>query len=665
MTLKISSSIHLFFILLAVIITSNLSAQQSAKTSSLDRLVMLSRKMGNTDSDSLQHQLETVLNSMTDDEPERGKALYALGELSIQQGMYDSAYNYFYAAVPGLEKLKADTLLGHTYIGLGYALTPMLRLTEALDYNLKAEKIFRELNDKAMLSRVLNRMGYIFFFQADYESATKYTEESLQMAEEAGDTLNVIRALNSLSESYDVVGNFEKSEATLLRAIALGQAIGCLRCLAVSYSQLGIAYHFKGRYHDAIAQYGKEYEANKLLGLEFEQFFVFQNISEAYLALGEYDRALVYSDSAKVIMEDESTTKYLSDLYRNRYDIFKAKGQPAAALEALEKQMEYDKIQFDAEKARIQEDMKTAYETERREAQIADLERENTISRLEAAQARQWWIYLAILAVMLLISALVLYSRYQLKLKSERALDAKNKELQDLNAYKDRLFAIISHDLKSPLSSFSSITSTLNEYFDQISPEEIRKYMARLSDSARTIEGQMKNLLEWALSQMAERSVRPEWVEVSSVFSELKSFFQLNLEIKKQQLYLQLDNLPELYTDREYLHTIFRNLISNAIKFTPAGGSIWISAQFDGSSFSISVKDSGIGIAAADFEKLFSLSADKKSIGSSPEKGTGLGLVLVKEMVDKLGGTIKLFSTPGEGSHFQINLQAAQIKTVA
>ena len=126
--------------------------------------------------------------------------------------------------------------------------------------------------------------------------------------------------------------------------------------------------------------------------------------------------------------------------------------------------------------------------------------------------------------------------------------------------------------------------------------------------------------------------------------------------MKRLNLYIQMDGPLVVTTDRDYLLTVLRNLISNAIKFTPPEGTIWLKGKVEGGALVLEVEDSGIGIAKEDFEKLFTLTADKKSIGSSPEKGTGLGLVLVKEMMDRLGGTIELQSQPGAGTSFMLRL---------
>jgi signal transduction histidine kinase len=264
-----------------------------------------------------------------------------------------------------------------------------------------------------------------------------------------------------------------------------------------------------------------------------------------------------------------------------------------------------------------------------------------------------------------MLAAAILYSRYRLKQKTAGMLDAKNKELQSLNQVKDRLFAIVSHDLKSPLSSFHTVTSTLNQYYEQISPDDIKRYLTKLETAAKSLEDQMKNLLEWSLHQISERSLKTEVFELRDMAEKLRSFFQLNLEVKRQNIYIEIEAPIHLETDKEYLQTVLRNLLSNAIKFTPAEGIIWLRANVIDNNVIIEVEDSGIGIASDDFHKLFTLDSDKKSIGNSTEKGTGLGLVLVKEMIEKLGGVLSLTSELGKGTTFTIRMTGKQLKKAA
>jgi signal transduction histidine kinase len=608
---------------------------------------------------------EAITLSQQSDDYLLGQLYFKLAEEHLAIGAYDSAGKYYPLSLPPLELAGDSIMLGEAYIGMGYVLYLNGDYTQSLNYNLKAEKIFRTTKVKKLLGRALKRMAGIFIAMKDYGTSEKYLNEALTIAEKEFDTINIVRTLNTLSVIYDETADFQKVDPVLKRAIALAEAIDCIRCMAISYSQWGISLHFRGQYKEAIGKYLKEYELNKLEELTFDQFFVYQNIAEAYFELRELTLALAYSDSAMVLAKTENAPQFIHDAYKIQYKIYKAKSDFDKALAALEMKGQYVDTLFSQEKARIQEDMKVAYETNRKEELITLLEKENTIKVLEAEQSKQLRLYLIVVVILLMLAAGILFSRYRLKQRTARLLDAKNIDLQNLNRVKDRLFAIISHDLKSPLSSFHTVTSTLNQYYEQISPDDIKRYLAKLEIAAKSLEDQMKNLLEWSLQQISERSLKPEAFELRDMAEKLRSFFQLNLEVKRQTIYIEIEVPIHLETDKEYLQTVLRNLLSNAIKFTPVEGSIWLRANVIDNNVVIEVEDSGIGIASGDFHKLFTLESDKKSIGNSTEKGTGLGLVLVKEMIEKLGGVLSLTSELGKGTTFTIRMTGKQLKKAA
>ena len=599
---------------------------------------------------------EAIKTSKKNDDYLLGELYFRLAEKYLFSGYYDSAELYYPLSLSPLELAGDSTLLGQAYIGLGYTQYVRGNYNQSMNSNLKAEKIFRNSNNNKLLGRALKRMSGIFYSMKDFDAAEKYLTEALEIAEKELDTLNIVRALNSYSPILQSKSEFDKVDPIMERAIALADKINCIRCMAISYSEWGLSLKHQGKYEEAISKYQREYELNELTGITFDQFFVHNNVGSAYLKMGKLAEALAHSDTALSLALNENAPQFILDTYDLRYQIYKAREQYQAALLSLELAKEYQDTLFNKEKARIQEDLKVAYETEKKEQQITSLEQENTIKALEAEQSKQFRLYLIIVVILLMAAGGVLYSRYRLKQRTAQLLDAKNADLQSLNQTKDKLFAIISHDLKSPLSSFHTVTSTLNQYYDQIGPDDIRKYLQKLENAAKSLEEQLKNLLEWSVNQIAERRLSTETVDLQEMAESLKSFFQLNLDVKRLNLYIQMDGPLVVTTDRDYLLTVLRNLISNAIKFTPPEGTIWLKGKVEGGALVLEVEDSGIGIAKEDFEKLFTLTADKKSIGSSPEKGTGLGLVLVKEMMDRLGGTIELQSQPGAGTSFTLRL---------
>jgi len=237
---------------------------------------------------------------------------------------------------------------------------------------------------------------------------------------------------------------------------------------------------------------------------------------------------------------------------------------------------------------------------------------------------------------------LLLYEITEVKEKLEEALREK-----------DKLFSIIAHDLKSPFSGFLGIANLLSTNIEDLSREELIEIAKMLKESAENTYKLIENLLEWSRVQRGMIQFKPDWVNLFYLVNEISSLQAVNLQKKELQFLNEIPPELELFADMNMLSTIFRNLISNAIKFTPRGGKVIVSAtkNADGETL-IAVRDTGIGIPADMLPVLFKVGAKTSRPGTEGESSTGLGLVLCKEYVEKHGGKIWVESTEGSGTTF-------------
>jgi PAS domain S-box-containing protein len=240
--------------------------------------------------------------------------------------------------------------------------------------------------------------------------------------------------------------------------------------------------------------------------------------------------------------------------------------------------------------------------------------------------------------------------------KAEREIELKNDELQRLNAQKDKFFSIIAHDLKSPFNSIMGFSQRLIEQVGENNFEKTKKYAEIILNSSGRAMELLMNLMDWSRSQTGRIEFNPEYLELLDLVNEITMLFddiagQKTIVIKKE-----LSANTIVFADKAMLSTVFRNLISNSIKFTMPGGEILISAVEKRNELIISVQDSGIGIPDDRIGKLFNIDENYSTPGTHKERGTGLGLILCKEFVDKHGGKIKVESKLGQGSHFTFTI---------
>lgn len=233
-------------------------------------------------------------------------------------------------------------------------------------------------------------------------------------------------------------------------------------------------------------------------------------------------------------------------------------------------------------------------------------------------------------------------------------LDAQGQELKELNQTKDRLFAIISHDLRSPINSLKGLMSLM--WGKNISTEEFFKFSKKLKHGIEHAHFMLHNLLDWANSQFHGMKTNPQYLELVVLALENQLLFQEVSQNKNIQIIIDIEIDIKVYADEDHVNLLLRNLLSNALKFTEAEGVVRICAKSIEKYCEISVADTGIGMSVALVENLFNTLSGHSQEGTNGEKGVGLGLTLCKEFVEKNGGIIRVESKEGEGTTFYFTL---------
>jgi signal transduction histidine kinase len=235
---------------------------------------------------------------------------------------------------------------------------------------------------------------------------------------------------------------------------------------------------------------------------------------------------------------------------------------------------------------------------------------------------------------------------------AEEALKKSEGRLKELNATKDKFFNIIAHDLKNPFTCLLGATELLNENIRQMDTEQIKELVHLLNDSAKSGYAILQNLLDWSRSQTGLITLNPERIELKSMIDEHLSDLYLNSVKKDIELRSEVEKEMFVIADKNMINTILRNLLANAIKFTPRFGYVTVCAVIKKNIATISVKDTGIGITEDNIKKLFRIDIKYNRPGTNKEQGTGLGLILCKEFAELQGGKIWVESIINKGSEF-------------
>ncbi|MEM1122293.1 MAG: ATP-binding protein, partial [Bacteroidota bacterium] len=246
------------------------------------------------------------------------------------------------------------------------------------------------------------------------------------------------------------------------------------------------------------------------------------------------------------------------------------------------------------------------------------------------------------------------------QIKSDKAfIEAQAEDLKALNATKDQLFTIIGHDLRKPALSFKNISKKVNFLIQQKEWQTLEKFGDSIEKNAYQLNSLLDNLLHWALQQRSALPYQPQSLDMNIVFAEQQDLFRQRAADKQIELTYWSPDGTFVYADAGALSTILRNLVDNALKFTPSGGKVQLEAIKQDQQVRIRVTDSGVGMTDGQIGQLFDLTQRQSQRGTDGERGTGLGLSLVKSLVERNQGGISVASVVGEGTVFEVWLPTA------
>jgi len=244
----------------------------------------------------------------------------------------------------------------------------------------------------------------------------------------------------------------------------------------------------------------------------------------------------------------------------------------------------------------------------------------------------------------------------ELNTNLEKKVEERTKQLNELNATKDKFFSIIAHDLKNPFNTLIGFTELILENLNDYSYEKLEEFIGILRDTSKQSYALLENLLEWSRSQTGRIQINKEDLNINTLVEENINLLLNQAAKKKIKLINEIQYNGNVFADINMLRTVIRNLISNAIKYTKEEGSITCSSKLLQDKLEISIIDTGIGIKPENLEKLFRIDVNYSTRGTADEGGTGLGLILCKEFIVKNGGEMWVESIYGEGSTFKFTV---------
>ncbi|PKQ60439.1 hypothetical protein BZG02_19445 [Labilibaculum filiforme] len=588
---------------------------------------------------------------------------------------------------------------------------------EALKYFKKALPIFIELDDFRGYASVLSNLGVVYKTLSDYDNSLSYYIQSLEICEERNFITMKRKTLGNISLVYLALNNHDKALTYIQDAIALCEEEENDGIITAHYNTLGQIYEAKKDYINAQVYYKKALKQNIKNENHYGTTICLYNIGNAKFNLKEYAEAKKYFQESRAVSEkindqigvlyadksigllyaiqkknkealhyyDKALSLAISlnsreqqlEIYKNYSNVFKSLENYEKALEYFELSSSIKDSIYNEKSSRQIAEMQTKYESVKKEKENELLRKASEIQQLALTKQTNLRNFVIVLLVLVILVVVILMNRNKIKhdtnvvlsqknkliedqkselvLKNEELIE-KHKELKNLNAMKDKFFKIISHDLKGPFNCIIGFTELLKEDYTILNDEARVDMINDIDRSSQHAYELLSNLLTWAQTQTGEITINKIFINLKELVTTSVDLYGLNAPGKNIDIVVNVPDDLKLMVDKNTSMIVIGNIINNAIKFTPEGGLISINVIEKKNYINLHIVDTGVGMPPEILQKLFRIDENVSCKGTNNEKGTGLGLILCKEFIEKNGGCIDVNSNIGKGSEFIVTL---------
>ena len=579
-----------------------------------------------------------------------------LGQSHFYRGKLVEAEQYFRKALKYYEADSQDYL--ETSFDIVLSMYQQARYSEVLKRLIPLAEKFKAKGNDYYYANSLVMMANIYNDQGNKESSKEYFNLYIEKCKAIGFQEGVGGGHNNLAVVYHEEDHYQKALEHASIARDIFESIDNTYQLANTLSNIGAIYKDMGVYSKSWDRYDQALQMSEQYGFRNLISEIYQNQSDLLLLEENYPEAIEKAHQAFQMGQQARAYNRMRDAAFNLYEANKALGRNDQALHYHEAYARYkDSVRSEQNSQQIQA-LKRNFEIRTRTWENEKLESENRLQALQIKQQRsQILIFALVLALAVGIVALLVLMNRKLKAKN-RIISSQKEELKKTNALKDNMFSIIAHDLRGPIGNFQGLLELMGKGSKHNNPEENDEILELMRQSASSTYSLLENLLNWARAQKDEIDFRPKAENLRELVNEVVQLKSSEAEQKDIRLNHNLDTDLHGKVDYHMVNLVIRNLVDNAIKFTPRGGEVDIRGEATEEAIKIAVKDSGQGMPEEVRQKVFDPYDHHTEAGTENEKGSGLGLKLCREFIAKHSGDIWVETTQGQGTTFVFTLPA-------
>lgn len=586
-----------------------------------------------------------------------------LNELSweLRNSEPEKSIEYGIEAIKFAEKFEdyENLVQAHSFIGVAYRIIG--NYSESMDYYFKGLELAKKYNQKEQEGYAYINIGNLHIYQGYYYNAIENLNKAQKIAEELGHKrmlgyvhLNIGRAQMLRNENLEALKNFNKAlEIRIEIDQVSGQAV-CYKYIGDIYLELGDEKKALTNYQQSLKVVDKDMDRDLYANIH-------TMIAKTYVSLRKYDLAQANANKSMKIAAEIGAKLIIRDNFQILADVDLKTNRYKSAAQHLTSIIKYNDTLFNQQLSEKMFNLEYHFEKERKQAEIDLLNKDKQISELELRRARTFNI--ALVVILLLLAGMFIYVLMSLRVRRKQnlLLQKQKEELDNINKTKDKMFLIIGHDLRGPIGNLKSLIEMLLEDEEIARDKSLMETFNIFMKSVQSVSDLLENLLLWAKSQRNDISFNPENISINAIVNRNLQLFKTVADHKGVKLKFDLNENFDVFADKNMLMTVVRNLISNAIKYTPKRGTIKITVKRELNFTKIEISDSGVGFNEETANKIFDTRNFYTTSGTNNEAGSGLGLLLSKEFVEINGGKIWADSTPGEGATFYFTIPVADM----
>jgi len=620
---------NFLYILIIILLTINVSYSQTNKIDSLNNLLstvisdtvkiqILNKLAFEYSPESIEKSREYLrlalnLSKEVSESKYYIETLLSASKIYRTVGKYEDAVNVAFMALNYADSLKLQTYIAQASKHLGINHYRLKNYDKALEFHNKALEIYITTKNILYEADCYINIGVVYDEKGDFDQAIDFYNKAF----------NIYEKENELSGMSDI------------------------------YNNLAGIYYQKQEKDKVIEYINKSLEIKKQLNDKIGIAFTLINIGGVYNQFGNYEKAILSIEEGLDIAVQMNILPLVNQGYLTLLEITSKRSDYKKAYQYYGLYTKTKDSLFNIEKTKMIQELQTKYETAKKEERITLLEKDAQIKDIQISRNRILWISLLVILILLISFVYVLIKRNKLKTETNAILNDKNKQLKQLNNTQNRLLSIISHDFKAPLSAFYSITNSLKTKYKLLKSKDIEKYFNRMLNSSIALKLQLENMLNWAIYQTRDIKINIQQYNLLILTTKVVLILQEFANEKSITIENKIDENIEIKTCSTCLNIVVNNLIANAVKFSPKNSTIIVNGKQENNKILISIKDTGIGMNEESLQDLFT---DNRKVEENENTGTGLGLIVSKEIVEKLGGKIWAESKVGEGSEFFVEL---------